>query len=111
MQGPQLNIDVPDLNYGLVRLGEAIEKDIPIYNTSSVAAQWEIIECMETDQKAIVAKDQAEFLFSPCNGELQPNSSINIKALFKPNFCRRLRTVFELHAINGNKTYEILSVI
>ncbi|RDD40948.1 Deleted in lung and esophageal cancer protein 1 [Trichoplax sp. H2] len=106
VQGPQLNIDIPDLNYGLVRLGESVEKEIPIYNTTDAISKWEIFECQGENQNNNVAtNDLLEFIFSPSNGELQPKSSTIIKALFKPTFCRRLRTVFELHAINGNRKH------
>ena len=40
-------MDIPDLDFGLVRLGESCTRQIPIRNLSSVAAQWTVDECLE----------------------------------------------------------------
>ncbi len=43
-QGPEVIIDNPDLNFGLVRLGDSVEMCVIIRNQSQVSAKWSIKE-------------------------------------------------------------------
>ena len=41
-KGPEVSIDEPDLNYGLVRLGETVRKFITLNNMAQIITKWSI---------------------------------------------------------------------
>jgi hypothetical protein len=43
-QGPEITIECPDVNFGLVRFGENKKAVMPISNTSRVPTTWSISE-------------------------------------------------------------------
>ena len=41
-QGPELSIDEPDINFGLVQLGQTVTKMITVNNMSQIITAWSI---------------------------------------------------------------------
>ncbi|XP_048580368.1 deleted in lung and esophageal cancer protein 1 isoform X2 [Nematostella vectensis] len=98
-QGPEVLIGLPDLNFGLVRLGKSSKSTIPIKNTSIVRADWSMEECSDMTQ------DVSEFTFVPSHGSLGPMEEITCEVTFAPTQCRRVRSVFQCAVRKGKTSY------
>ncbi|EDO45789.1 predicted protein [Nematostella vectensis] len=98
-QGPEVLIGLPDLNFGLVRLGKSSKSTIPIKNTSIVRADWSMEECSDMTQ------DVSEFTFVPSHGSLGPMEEITCEVTFGPTQCRRVRSVFQCAVRKGKTSY------
>ena len=48
-QGPDLIVDQPDVNFGLVRFGTVVKKCITLRNTCRVPAKWTIGPCTKNE--------------------------------------------------------------
>lgn len=46
-QGPEVSIETPSLDFGLVRLGQTVRKQFYLTNESQVAARWNLKESEE----------------------------------------------------------------
>ena len=44
-QGPEITIHEPDVNFGLIRLGQTVSKEITLTNQSQVISVWTISNC------------------------------------------------------------------
>ena len=62
MQGPELVIDNPDVNFGLVRLGDTVESSVVLRNTSQVSAQWSIRETNAESSSEVIVKHKRKKL-------------------------------------------------
>ena len=47
IKGPEIVIDTPAIDFGLVRFGETVMQDLHIRNSSQVAATWRLQESAE----------------------------------------------------------------
>ncbi|XP_053374594.1 deleted in lung and esophageal cancer protein 1-like isoform X2 [Mercenaria mercenaria] len=105
-KGPEVSIDEPDLNFGLVRLGQTVQKQITINNKASIITPWYI-----RDSPAFPSEDGEddeddgmifnEFTFEPSEGELKPLESRQITVTFHPLSAKSFRRVVEVMVEDG----------
>eukprot|EP00062_Callorhinchus_milii_P025638 gi/632986835/ref/XP_007910459.1/ PREDICTED: deleted in lung and esophageal cancer protein 1 [Callorhinchus milii] len=101
--GPHLCIDLPSLDFGLVRLRTAMISKILIKNPCQISARWHLQEstvCLRERNEAV-----SQFTFKPCRGELLPLASCCVTILFKPQRCQSLKTVLQLNVENGSTSH------
>ncbi|XP_078681945.1 deleted in lung and esophageal cancer protein 1-like isoform X2 [Branchiostoma floridae x Branchiostoma belcheri] len=101
IKGPEVIIETPSLDFGLVQPGDVVVREIHIRNTCQIRAAWSLQESaafLETEDGNVLA---SEFELTPSSGELPPLGSLAVRAVFKPARCRSVRTVFVLMVPNG----------
>ena len=49
LQGPELRIMEPNVNFGLVRVGTSEQKEMTIFNTSQIPVNFTIIDLPEAE--------------------------------------------------------------
>lgn len=101
-KGPELRIDDPDINYGLVRLGQSITKEITLTNMSQIITKWSIqdspVFSSSEDPMAV-----SEFTFTPSSGEIQPLGQTRVSIKFTPTSVKSIKRVFEVSVEDGNE--------
>ncbi|XP_044280926.1 deleted in lung and esophageal cancer protein 1 [Varanus komodoensis] len=98
-KGPELSIDVPSLDLGLIKLGQKVLCTFEIANLSQLPGKWKIQE-----SPACLAKRDEEaspFTVLPPSGELHPLGKCSVSVLFTSYMCQRLQTVLEMEVENG----------
>ncbi|NP_796091.2 deleted in lung and esophageal cancer protein 1 homolog isoform 1 [Mus musculus] len=102
-KGPALTIDVPALQFGLLRLGKKASISIQIRNVSQLSAVWHLKEspvCLaERDE------DVSPFDIEPFCGQLLPLGECRVTITLEASQCQRLQTVLELEVENGSGSY------
>ncbi|XP_019622348.1 PREDICTED: deleted in lung and esophageal cancer protein 1-like [Branchiostoma belcheri] len=101
IKGPEVIIETPSLDFGLVQPGDVVVREIHIRNTCQIRAAWSLQESaafLEAEDGNVLA---SEFELTPSSGELPPLGSLAVRAVFKPARCRSVRTVFVLMVPNG----------
>ncbi|KAM4705192.1 deleted in lung and esophageal cancer protein 1 [Rhinophrynus dorsalis] len=102
-KGPEVSIDVPSLDLGLIKLGDRALSELTIENKSPLAAKWSILEsraCLAERQE-----EESQFSIHPDSGELLPLAKAVLSVLFKPMTCQRLKTVLELQVENAKGSH------
>ncbi|KAL5006767.1 hypothetical protein ScPMuIL_015573 [Solemya velum] len=101
-KGPEVKVEEPDVNFGLIRLGKTVEREITITNLSQVTTTWTI---QDSPDFSISDDPMApcEFTFVPSTGALKPLESRRVLISFKPSEARSVRQVFEVHVENGKE--------
>ncbi|XP_033914981.3 deleted in lung and esophageal cancer protein 1 isoform X1 [Acipenser ruthenus] len=94
-KGPQVCIDLPSLDLGLMKLGDSALSTIQLNNISQLAASWSLQEC-PSDQPEV-----SQFVIDPCSGMLPPLGSCSVSVLFTPSKCQHFQTVLQLSVENG----------
>ncbi|XP_041040695.1 deleted in lung and esophageal cancer protein 1 isoform X2 [Carcharodon carcharias] len=101
--GPQVCIDLPSLDFCLMRLGTRAMSTIPIKNTCQLSALWHLQEnpeCLREQNEEV-----SQFTFEPSSGELPPLAECCVTVLFTPTKCQSLKTVLELKVENGSTSH------
>ncbi|XP_048474162.1 deleted in lung and esophageal cancer protein 1 [Rhincodon typus] len=101
--GPQVCIDLPSLDFCLVRLGTSAMSTIQIKSTCQLSALWhlqESPECLKEQNEEV-----SQFTFEPSSGVLLPLAEHSVTVLFRPTKCQTLKTVLELKVENGSASY------
>ncbi|KAK2147788.1 hypothetical protein LSH36_535g01010 [Paralvinella palmiformis] len=96
IKGPEVSIEEPEVNFGLVRLGDIVTRTVTVRNECRVPASWCIREApshIETQEDIL---PESEFSFSPECGELRPLETMAVTVTYKPKTCKTVRTVFEV---------------
>ncbi|XP_051058224.1 deleted in lung and esophageal cancer protein 1 [Phodopus roborovskii] len=102
-KGPALVIDVPALQFGLLRLGQKCSRSIHIRNISQLSAAWNLKEspvCLSERNE-----DVSPFEIEPLSGQLHPLGECKVTITLETSHCRRLQTVLELEVENGAWSY------
>ncbi|RXM99899.1 Deleted in lung and esophageal cancer protein 1 [Acipenser ruthenus] len=94
-KGPQVCIDLPSLDLGLMKLGDSALSTIQLNNISQLAASWSLQEC-PSEQPEV-----SQFVIDPCSGMLPPLGSCSVSVLFTPSKCQHFQTVLQLSVENG----------
>ncbi|WAQ94358.1 DLEC1-like protein, partial [Mya arenaria] len=103
-KGPEIAVDEPDLNFGLVQLGTMVTKEITINNLSQIITPWTIQDSPATpphteegeDDVSVDSEHLSEFTFEPDGGELKPLESRKVKVTFNPHLARSVRRIVEV---------------
>ncbi|XP_072179053.1 deleted in lung and esophageal cancer protein 1-like [Diadema setosum] len=106
IKGPDVSIEAPSLDFGLVRFDQSVKKTFFITNESQVVAKWRLREGAEfllTDAES--GQKFSEFSITPSEGELGPLQSAPIEVVFTPTCCRRLDSVIEMNVEGGKTRY------
>ncbi|XP_067824418.1 deleted in lung and esophageal cancer protein 1 isoform X2 [Heptranchias perlo] len=101
--GPKLCIDLPSLDFGLIKLGSRAICSIQIKNTCQLSASW----CLQESPACLRERDEeaSQFAFEPSSGELLPLAECSVTILFTPSKCQSLKTVLELNVDNGSASH------
>ncbi|XP_076773714.1 deleted in lung and esophageal cancer protein 1 isoform X1 [Arvicanthis niloticus] len=102
-KGPVVVIDVPALQFGLLRLGRKASISIQIRNVSQLSAVWHLKEspvCLEERHEDVSAFD-----IEPFCGHLLPLGECRVTITLEASHCQRLQTVLELEVENGSWSY------
>ncbi|XP_052042966.1 deleted in lung and esophageal cancer protein 1 [Apodemus sylvaticus] len=102
-KGPTVVIDVPALQFGLLRLGKKASISIQIRNVSQLSAVWHLKEspvCLSERQE-----DASPFDIEPFCGQLLPLGECRVTITLEASHCQRLQTVLELEVENGSWSY------
>ncbi|KAL4222937.1 Deleted in lung and esophageal cancer protein 1 [Mactra antiquata] len=99
-KGPEISIDEPDINFGLVRLGQTVQRKITLNNMSSIITPWSI-KHSPTSPRNEDPLEFSEIKFDPCEGELKPLEIKEVTVTFHPMSVKSLRRVIEVSVENG----------
>ncbi|XP_029979404.1 deleted in lung and esophageal cancer protein 1 isoform X2 [Sphaeramia orbicularis] len=94
-KGPTVTVSVPNIDFGLMRLGDQSQTSLVLINTSQLEASW----TLETRNKS---QQDAQLLVEPCTGLLPPLDSCIVNIVFRPHFCQQFETELELSVENGS---------
>ena len=72
-----VDLEVPSINFGVLRAGEPVGTSIPVRNFSGVDAEWEL--SLETEAGAGVVE------LTPSSGSLPPFGEVEVQVTFKPD--------------------------
>ncbi|XP_056008414.1 deleted in lung and esophageal cancer protein 1-like isoform X2 [Ostrea edulis] len=101
-KGPEIAVEEPNVDFGLVRLGESATRKITLSNLSQIVTIWSIQDVSENyDSEDSMA--ESEFTFTPSGGELKPLEQQKITIQFKPSNVHTLQAIFEVQVEDGNK--------
>ncbi|XP_051872087.1 deleted in lung and esophageal cancer protein 1, partial [Pristis pectinata] len=101
--GPQVCIDLPSLDFCLVRFGTSATRSLHIKNMCQLSASWSLQESPACLSER--GEEASQFTFEPSSGELPPLSDYSVNILFTPTKCQSLKTVLELNVENGNASH------
>ncbi|XP_077480061.1 deleted in lung and esophageal cancer protein 1 [Stigmatopora argus] len=96
-KGPSMTIDVPNVDFGLMRLGEERHKALNLTNVTKLEAPWTLKEVHKTQDNG----PEPQLIVEPCNGLLPPFSGCIVDLHFKPKVCQKLETELALFVENG----------
>ncbi|XP_051267160.1 deleted in lung and esophageal cancer protein 1 [Dicentrarchus labrax] len=92
-KGPIVTLDVPSVDFGLMKLGEQTQTTLLLTNITQLEASWMLKERPDHQDMQI--------LVEPCRGVLPPLASCSVDVLFMPRFCQQYETELELTVENG----------
>uniref|UniRef100_A0A8C2MWT3 Deleted in lung and esophageal cancer 1 n=1 Tax=Cricetulus griseus TaxID=10029 RepID=A0A8C2MWT3_CRIGR len=102
-KGPAVVIDVPALQFGLLRLGQKSSCSVQIRNVSQLSAVWRLKEspvCLKERNE-----DVSPFDIEPLSGQLLPLGECKVNVTLEASHCQSLQTVLELEVENGAWSY------
>ncbi|CAH8557977.1 unnamed protein product [Heterobilharzia americana] len=84
---PAIMFDIPDCNFGLMRLNETVRRKVVLTNTSPSSRKW----FLKLDN--MVGRIASEIEISPSSGILKPFQSVTVNLSFTPQLSRSVREV------------------
>ncbi|XP_060755864.1 deleted in lung and esophageal cancer protein 1 [Neoarius graeffei] len=102
-KGPELSINVPSVDLGLLQLGQEVCSTLQISNSSPLEAQWSLEE-LPTDP----AVNQGQVSTEPSQGVLPPSSSCSVNVLFRAMFRQSFESVLRFAVLNGTGCHLIV---
>ncbi|XP_069715340.1 deleted in lung and esophageal cancer protein 1 [Phaenicophaeus curvirostris] len=102
-KGPLLCIDVPSLQFGLIKQGESVVRTFEIFNLCQLPAQWRVQE----SQVCLTERNEevSPFTIQPSSGKISPLGSCTVSVQFTSLLCLRLQTVLDLEVENGKGSH------
>ncbi|NXP51531.1 DLEC1 protein, partial [Heliornis fulica] len=102
-KGPLLCIDVPSLQFGLIKQGESALRTFEIKNLCQLPAQWR----MQESQVCLAERNEevSPFTIQPSAGEIPPLGTCSVSVQFTSLLCQHLQTVLELEVENGEGSH------
>ncbi|XP_033743778.1 deleted in lung and esophageal cancer protein 1-like isoform X2 [Pecten maximus] len=101
-KGPELLIEEPDVNFGLVCLGNQATKEITLTNLAQITTKWSIHDSPEFIDLEN-GDDPSEFVFTPESGELSPLEQKTITIEFIPTAVKTIKRVFTVKVVDGSE--------
>ncbi|XP_053916144.1 deleted in lung and esophageal cancer protein 1 isoform X3 [Cuculus canorus] len=102
-KGPLLCIDVPSLQFGLIKQGESVLSTFEIKNLCQLPAQWRMQEsrvCLAERNEEV-----SPFTIQPSSGKIPPLGACTVSVRFTSLLCLRLQTVLDLEVENGEGSH------
>ncbi|XP_040922334.1 deleted in lung and esophageal cancer protein 1 isoform X2 [Toxotes jaculatrix] len=93
-KGPIVTLNVPSVDFGLMRLGEQTQTTLLLTNTTQLEASWTIEDSKQDHQDTQISVE-------PCRGVLPSLASCRVDVFFRPRFCQQFETELELTVENG----------
>nr|KAG5714264.1 hypothetical protein BaRGS_018481 [Batillaria attramentaria] len=101
IKGPEITIDEPSLNFGLVRLGDTVEKEMTLTSMTQLITKFSLEDKpLQPDSDDDMAA--SEFTFIPASGELRPLEKKTVTVQFKPVSVKSVQRTFCLEVEEGN---------
>ncbi|RUS82779.1 hypothetical protein EGW08_009443 [Elysia chlorotica] len=100
VKGPELKLAQPSVDFGLVQVGQQVEKELTIINTSQVMVKFSITdtpEHLETDDPMA----PSDLTLSEMSGELKPLERRQIVMTFSPTLPRTMKRVCQVEYEGG----------
>lgn len=100
VKGPQLQLAQPSIDFGLVQVGQHLEKELTIINTSQIIVKFSLNDTpglLETDDPMA----PSDLTFSEISGELKPLERRNIIMTFSPTLPRTVKRVCQVEYEGG----------
>ncbi|KAI5617177.1 deleted in lung and esophageal cancer protein 1 isoform X2 [Silurus asotus] len=95
-KGPDLSVNVPSVELGLLQLGQEVCSTLQIINSSPLEAPWSLEEL-----PADPTLNQGLLRIEPSQGVLPPSSSCSVNVLFSSMSCQSFESVLQLVVLNG----------
>ncbi|XP_044196282.1 deleted in lung and esophageal cancer protein 1 [Thunnus albacares] len=96
-KGPIVTLNVPSVDFGLMRLGEQTQTSLLLTNITQLEASWTLEERHNSQQD----HQDTQILVEPCRGVLPPLASCSVDVVFRPHFCQQFETELELTVEKG----------
>lgn len=113
-----MTVNVPSLDFGLMRLGDQTTATLVLTNTAHLEASWTLEEVHKSHRDRQVRRAELTFILNLCSqledlsvcpqirmkptsGVLPPLANCSVDVLFTPHFCQKLETELELTVKNG----------
>ncbi|XP_034024820.1 deleted in lung and esophageal cancer protein 1 [Thalassophryne amazonica] len=96
--GLKVMLSVPNIDFGLLSLGEHTNTTLLLTNPSHQEATWTLEERHDSQRDHQLTQVTAE----PCKGVLPSMSSCSVDVHFQPRFCQQFETVLDLKVQNGS---------
>ncbi|KAK3588190.1 hypothetical protein CHS0354_012251 [Potamilus streckersoni] len=103
-KGPEVSIEEPDINLGLIRFGNEVSREITLCNMAQMISKWVIRESPELSSSED-SMAESDFKFEPAEGKLKPLERKKIKMTFKPTSVKSVKTVVEVSVEDGNECH------
>ncbi|PVD31091.1 hypothetical protein C0Q70_10369 [Pomacea canaliculata] len=102
IKGPEVTIDEPHLNFGLVRLGDTVAKELTLTNMVQLTTKWTLKDMPHLQSESMIEASKAsEFTFIPNSGELRPLEETKVTVVYKPTDTKTVQNTFLLEVENG----------
>ncbi|XP_053343905.1 deleted in lung and esophageal cancer protein 1 [Clarias gariepinus] len=95
-KGPDVSVNLPSVDLGIVQLGKEVCSTLQISNSSPLEAQWSLKE-LPND----LAVNVASVIIEPSQGVLAPLSSCSVSVIFRAMCCQSFESVLRLAVLNG----------
>ncbi|BFZ02531.1 hypothetical protein BsWGS_05570 [Bradybaena similaris] len=92
VMGPELKIEEPSINFGLIRVGQFETRKMTIINISEIIVKFTITDCPE-DNDCDSQTVPRELTISETSGELKPFARKTVTLTMKPEFAHTIRRV------------------
>ncbi|XP_053571638.1 LOW QUALITY PROTEIN: deleted in lung and esophageal cancer protein 1 [Bombina bombina] len=102
-KGPVVSMEVPSLDFGLIKLGNKSISVFTIQNKSPLPANWSMYEsraCLAETHREV-----SQLFVHPDSGKLPPLGSATVSVIFQPLVCQRLQTVLDLEIEQGERSH------
>ncbi|XP_076461366.1 deleted in lung and esophageal cancer protein 1-like isoform X2 [Babylonia areolata] len=103
IKGPEVTVDEPSLNFGLVRMGDCVEKELTLTSMAQIITKWSLQDKpLALDAESSDAMACSEFKFLPDCGELRPLEKKTVTVQFTPTGVKTVQRTFVLEVEDGN---------
>nr|XP_046227112.1 deleted in lung and esophageal cancer protein 1 isoform X2 [Scatophagus argus] len=92
-KGPIVTLNVPSVDFGLMKLGECAQTSLLLTNITQLEASWTLKEKQD--------RRDTQILVEPCRGVLPPLASCRVDVLLMPRFCQQYETELQLTVEDG----------
>ncbi|KAK7110848.1 deleted in lung and esophageal cancer protein 1-like isoform X2 [Littorina saxatilis] len=103
IKGPEVVVEEPSLNFGLVRLGQTVEKEMTLTSNAQLITKWSLQDKainLHYESEDGMAKSELKFL--PPSGELHPLEQKKVTVQFTPKEVKTVHRTIVMEVEDGN---------